>query len=683
MMFGEVLFKLRENLHFTDEDYKNITEFKKNNSDIEEIKKEIEDLKQKRLILNKNVESFNMINRIFNKSYRETVNELEKNKIILDEKVRQLSELIKKNDSYHFEDGLLDKFQRYNEITKVIDSYNNGDLDAVVEYIAKEFGDNYKNVFDFCNEHGILLDFSTSKEEKMLDLFNEKNTRFGRNLISSLDDMFLVRRTDYIPINDELIAPIKNATKEVTNSLVIDGKEVSQFNASVPHGHCTIHFAINQEVMPHKDAPDGWNGKKMTILQPLTETLYQSAISFEPIDCFFDDMVKLNNYYLICDDKKIAEDFLKKNNGGIPIIAREGQVNGFGNKILRAMGVPCPYKIYDGQSHDGNYPLETYYTKEFLEKYPRVVKDVDGACGNSIHDLYKQIQNVVFEFQYVDEFANFLLSKCESFESALNKFQENYVRNNKGGSNYLHYNDDKLSFANYMQGKYQDEAKFVDFLSSYYYSNQKRFDPQIVFEKICEGIDKESIDELKLKRIKENVINIISSSSDIDHDVRGAVDSLVLLFKFLRTNITKLNTDKIQNGVYCVPIKWYDLNKKMSCFEECFNQFETDNSLWKNYGDILSHQQQLGLDFTLDHSFDREFEFLNFMERIKTALELEEKTEVESSLKFEVKRRLSEYNLEEVIINSKDDISKVVEVIYWLALLEHEQNKNLSVSHSK
>ena len=38
-MFGEVLFKLRENLHFTDEDYKNITEFKKNNSDIEEIKK--------------------------------------------------------------------------------------------------------------------------------------------------------------------------------------------------------------------------------------------------------------------------------------------------------------------------------------------------------------------------------------------------------------------------------------------------------------------------------------------------------------------------------------------------------------------------------------------------------------------------------------------------------------------
>ena len=174
MMFGEVLFKLRENLHFTDEDYKNITEFKKNNSDIEEIKKEIEDLKQKRLILNKNVESFNMINRIFNKSYRETVNELEKNKIILDEKVRQLSELIKKNDSYHFEDGLLDKFQRYNEITKVIDSYNNGDLDAVVEYIAKEFGDNYKNVFDFCNEHGILLDFSTSKEEKMLDLFNEK-----------------------------------------------------------------------------------------------------------------------------------------------------------------------------------------------------------------------------------------------------------------------------------------------------------------------------------------------------------------------------------------------------------------------------------------------------------------------------------------------------------------------------
>ena len=151
----------------------------------------------------------------------------------------------------------------------------------------------------------------------------------------------------------------------------------------------------------------------------------------------------------------------------------------------------------------------------------------------------------------------------------------------------------------------------------------------------------------------------------------------------MRTNITKLNTDKIQNGVYCVPIKWYDLNKKMSCFEECFNQFETDNSLWKNYGDILSHQQQLGLDFTLDHSFDREFEFLNFMERIKTALELEEKTEVESSLKFEVKRRLSEYNLEEVIINSKDDISKVVEVIYWLALLEHEQNKNLSVSHSK
>ena len=70
MMFGEVLFKLRENLHFTDEDYKNITEFKKNNSDIEEIKKEIEGLKQKRLILNKNVESFNMINRIFNKSYR-------------------------------------------------------------------------------------------------------------------------------------------------------------------------------------------------------------------------------------------------------------------------------------------------------------------------------------------------------------------------------------------------------------------------------------------------------------------------------------------------------------------------------------------------------------------------------------------------------------------------------------
>lgn len=683
MMFGEVLFKLRENLHFADEDYKNITEFKKNNSDIEEIKKEIEGLEQKRLILNKNVESFNMINRIFNRSYRETLNELEKNKIILDEKVRQLSELIKKNDSYHFEDELLDKFQSYNEISKVIDSYNNGDLDAVVEYISKEFGDNYKNVFDFCNEYGILLDFSTSKEEKMLDLFNRKNTHFRRKFISSLDDMFLVRRTDYIPINDELNAPIKTATKEETHSLVIDGKEVSQFNVSVPHGHCTIHFSINQEVMPHQDAPDGWNGKRMTILQPLTETLYQSVISFEPIDCFFDNTVKLSNYYLICDDKKIAEDFLKKNNGGIPIVAREGQVNGFGNKILNAMGIPCPYIIHEGKWHDYRYPLETYYTKEFLGKYPRVVKDADSACGNSIHDLYISIRMAVINFQYVDEFANYLLSECESFESALNKFRGQYVRNNKRYSNYLHSNDDRLSFSNYINGKYHDEAKFVDFLNSYYYSNQERLDPQIVFEKIREGIDKESIDELKLKRIKEYVINIISSSSDVYHYETEAIDPLVLFFKFLKTNITKLNTDKIQNGVYRVPIKWYDLNKKISCFEECFNQFEAGNSPWQNCDDILQYQEQLGLDFTLEHSFDREFEFLNFMDRIKTALELEEKTEVESSLKIEVKRRLSEYNLEKVIINSNDDISKVVEVIYWLALLEHEQNKNLSVSHSK
>lgn len=679
-MFREVLFKLRENLLVTDKDYKNITEFKKNNSNIEEIKKEIEDLEQKRLILNKNVESFNMINRIFNKSYKETVNELEQNKMILDEKVSQLNELMKKNDTYHLEDELLDKFQRYNEINSVIDSYDNGNMNVVFEYIAKEFGDNCKSIFDFCNQHGILIDFSTLEEDKLLDLFGKK--KVNGNLISSLDDMFLVRRTDYIPINDELIAPIKVATKEVTNSLVVDGKEVSQFNVTVPHGHCTIHFAINQEVMPHKDAPDGWNGKRMTILQPLNETLYQSAISFEPIDCFFDDAVKLSNYYLICDDKKIAEDFLKKNNGGTPIIVGKGQVNGFGNKVLRAMGIPCPYIIYDGQSHDGNYPLETYYTKEFLEKYPRVIKDVKGACGNSIHDLYKIILRTVVDFQYVDEFANYLLPECESFESALNEFQKQYGKT-KGGSAYLHSDDDKLSLANYMQEKYQDEGKFIDFLSSHYYSNQKRLDPQIVFDKICEGINKNSINELKLKRIKENVIKIISSASDINNDEIGAVDSLAKFFRFLKTNITKLNTDKNQNGVYCVPIKWYDLNKKVDCFEQCFNQFETENSPWQNFGDILQYQQQLGLDFPLDRSFDKEFEFLNFMERVKTALELEEKSEVESSLKSQVRICLSGYNLEEVIINSKDDISKVVEVIYWLALLEREQNKNLSVSHRK
>lgn len=593
----------------------------------------------------------------------------------------------------------------YDRLLLVEEAYNNENMEEVVNYFFERFGQNFRAILEFCMQNSIIPDFSSEKEEKFIDAFSkllwksmpyrdneEVKDIYGRVVanrkISSLNKMILVRRCDLLPEDDKLEPVLTNATYKSKDKIFLDGKKQEyEYEASL--GHCTIHFTMNQEVKPHADAPEGWIDKKYTILQPMTEELYKTAISFEPMDTYFFGNVKLDNYIVICDSLESAKELITKNKSAIPIIAGKGKVPGFGNKIVGCMGIACPYIDYHGKWHSHTIPIENYYTDDFLKSHPDITK-CGHAVGDPIHDLADEIRYISIEIEVSGKVLE-LIGTNYSFEETIKLLMDNtkfifpIVYLSRAREKLK--NDELLTST--LPHRYREFGSFLDYMMCNANINIEEIDIQTLFEKMCEGLTIDETNINQFKKIKESVINLVTDynkthrqtidknfDKENDKEKLGELLSkLLALYKMMKTDAMKLPVREPE--MYDVPIEWYELGgieaQKKKQLDE---SLQSGKSFYDAIGELFQNSEFVKPDFPL--------------QRPKSTIIFRANTLCQANMEstptiWEFQRGLKEWitpfaNGQHV---SKNDIERINQIVNFVTVLENDRVLELEQENSK
>lgn len=583
-MIKEIIELLKKEKQISEEQYQKYIQFKESQAQITYLEARRERLQSEINKIKNIIEQTRLLDRIFNRqkinSEKYRLNNLKKD---LKDIELQLESEKRNHENYNFTEETINKINIYEKLLEAENNYNLGNMNKVASYFFDELGFDFNHIIDICKKNGILIDLSEDKEAKFFEeirmMIHQKriNDKNYTGKINSLSEMMLVRKTDFIPEDDKIICPFKTVTYSQEETVTLDGKD-HKVNLDLPLGHHTIHFCLGQEVLPHKDAPQGWK-TKMIILQPLTEELYKSAVRLEALDTFYAGEVNLENYFIICEDIETAKDIVTKNKTAIPIIVGKDKVNGFGNKILRAMGIKCPYQDHNGMQLDNTIPLETYYTDEAIKNYPRLVSNNDArglATNNPVHNSAKSAHDIVRYIERVDKITEHIM-KTNSFEEAIEMVKRNLLTE-IGGAYILaqEVKENQISYENILPDKYNNYGDFLDFIIKYSYNNNEKMDAQIIFEKMCSNIEITESNINQFKRIKEYVIQLINEYEisrkkvnelyENDNKWRIVTYNLLILNKIMRTDIMKMNISR--NHAYNVPIEYYDLKKHEEQLQE-------------------------------------------------------------------------------------------------------------------
>lgn len=582
----------------------------------------------------------------------------------------------------------------YDEILEIEKDYNDGNMEPIVEFFFKKFGTSFSSLLEFCKKKNILPDFSAEKEDSFLDSFIKLSypLRTGNSrLISSLDEIMLVRKGNNLPEDDKLEPTIKfdYCFGQIRECISIDGENY-ELHYNALQGCTTVHFCLNQEVLPHKDAPKGWSNCKYIILQPMTEELYQSAVSFEPMDTFFYGDVKLDNYIVVCDGLESAKELMLKNKRAIPLVTSKDKINGFGNKILCCMNIHCPYKIYFGQWHDGTVPITSYYSQDFMKTYPRFITDLEHAVGHPKHDFSDTIRSCYFSLEKFDAIMQILnKNKNRSFEETI-KILIDAFKNGKI-DNPL---DNSFSFAEMLPKKYREYGSFLDALSSEKSKNGV-LDIQTVFDEMRSGIEIDNSNVEQFKLMKEFVIKLIdkfnASVKSYEHyqfreieeaEIFGKVSALLIILKrAMQTDIMKLNVNT--KHVYDVPMKWYDLNKTEHQVRQIIDYvLQNGGTLESALEQVYQNIENLDLDFPVEKPLST-----NIIDRARenSSSVYEENDDPwldgYNYIMYRLGLILDSFNTEQHI--SDKNAMYIKQIIADTVVLEERKKLNLNASHTK
>lgn len=562
----------------------------------------------------------------------------------------------------------------YDKISLVEEAYNNGNMEQVVNYFFEKFGQNFRAILDFCMQKGIIPDCSSEKEEQFIDTYIKLSPKRENNVISSLDEMVLVRKTDFAPEHDKIIPSIKVATssRPVTINL---GESFYETDIVCNTGHTTVHFSMNQEVLPHKDAPEGWSNCKFIILQPMTEKLYQSAVELEPLDTFFYGEVELDDYIVICDSLDSAKELILKNKKAIPIVANKVKFNGFGNKILRCMNIICPYVDYNGQWLDGTVPVTNYYSHELAKSHPRFISDRIHATNHPMHNFSDGIYSFSYSLEKIDKIVQ-LIGNDRTFEEAIQILDSN---NNHLDS--IYYN---LSYAEMLPDKYREDGYFFDFLI--HCVNNQNLDAQMIFEKMCSGIEINESNINQFKKVKEYVINYINNFKIKIMDNMYRKDEyfselayrLVYLNKVIKTDIMKLPIDK--TDIYDVPIEWYDLGSIEYQTKQVISQGLENGETFENAcSNIFKNLKIVIPDFPLQRPLSNDF--VSRSENICHMSDSKSNDDFDDVFMIELEWLIPLFNNGQHI--SESDIENINRLVIYTVILEQKKLLELNTSRHK
>lgn len=531
-MIEQIIMKLKEDL-IQNKDaealYTRYMERKQLEQQINDLESEKEVVESQNSDLDSQLVEYNFFQRLFNK--RKILNIKQQNDTKLAE-IRKSVELDKQ--SYNNVELSVEELAVVDEYVRVLDmekDFSSGRYDEVVDGILKVFNFDFRNLISFCTLNGIILDFSQEIEIDFLDKFIErKRETMGdySDKYSSLDDLMLVRSITVIPENDTLVPASKTYFKEYEGSINYDDREYT-YKYKIPVGHTTIHFFLNQEVLPHKDAADGWKHCDKIIMQPLTEKLYNRCVGFCPCDLVFENEVELENYLMICDSVETAYEITQKNKKVTVFIFPKGKVYGSANKILGCLGFKILYKLFDNAFLDMSLPPEKFYSQELLTKYPRLATDLTRGPGNLIHDFSPELKGI-YENIYSLDFLIQLASKEDNLEVAIYKILE--LRLHCGLSiSTLKEGDIKLS--SLIIPEFRDIALFLDDLNDFDLENIENLEIQNIFERIISGVEITLENRDAMLLIKKILISVVENYVELrkKNDVLNVVSSSNLIFK--------------------------------------------------------------------------------------------------------------------------------------------------------
>lgn len=480
------------------------------------LRKEISVLNRVKEELEEEKKSYSFFGRFFNRDYKETKKELDETTITIREKESSVLELEKQINSINFST----EEEQIIELCRLIDNltiaYNKNNTRELVEGLIQYFETDFNKLISFCKANGILLDFSGETEFAFIDSFNFQRQNYayknGLSLkkYSKLEDLILVRKVTTIPEDDKLVPAYKNFFREDEKKIIYDGVEY-HINTTIPAGHTTLHFMLNQEVLPHKDAPQGWSHCNIIIMQPLNDKLYNQAVGLNPVDIVFESTVELENYLIICDSQEKAKEIMQKNKNATVFVFSNEHINGSGNRVLCCLDYRVLYRDYNGADLDWNYPYKECYDETFLEKYPRLVTDLVRGPSNAMHNFYNSIAHLYADSQVLDYVLS-LAQKEENLEEALRKIFETITLGQSDLScGIIWFSECKrtnIKLSSLLDSQHQSFSTFLDEIIA---MNEYNLDPQLIFERLIEGVEITEENRAAFLKLKEIVIKEVTA----------------------------------------------------------------------------------------------------------------------------------------------------------------------------
>lgn len=232
--------------------------------------------------------------------------------------------------------------QEYENLRQIVEQLQSDDeLDEEIDKIENEISDARKNiriVIKYYIENNISIVLTQEDKENCRrsidEYYNKKGIIIGEKerSIKKLEDIMLVHKTNFAPINGEIGTRLSSNVVDITD-VMIDG---IKYNINLRPTRNSVHFTVNHEVAPNNGG--NWNLCKYAVLTPLLSIPKEQFSSNNCVDTFTKGKVELTSEaFIICPADEIEQ--IKKKNPNVTIIGYKGEtVMDYANTLLWMLG---------------------------------------------------------------------------------------------------------------------------------------------------------------------------------------------------------------------------------------------------------------------------------------------------------------------------------------------------------
>ena len=415
---------------------------------------------------------------------------------------------------YNLDVEELGVIEEYVVVLDLEKDYFSARYNEVIDGLLQIFDSSFINLITFCKENSISLNFKDYDDE-------EKANAFGINFMqkfkkmempekySDLSQLCIVRKVkmEAIPKGDMVIPALSvdSINKVGKTEIIYDGEKYEDIEFEHPSGYLTLSWYLNACVADHQYG--SWSDCDVVIIQPMNEKLYNDAAGLNPVDIIFENVVELENYFVVCDSEEKKKEIEILNKDVTVFVLKQEDYDYLPSRL----GYYKLFEDYAGQVN-GNYrTIPELYDLEFLKRYPKFVTHNIKGPNNTIHNLSyipKEICRKMAEIDFVINMAN----REESFEDFFKKFLETF------SSSEIEFSKLHKMNISIEQIFVQGDKKYTSFLSKLIAMDNIKFNPEVVFNLLIDGvtITEENMDSL-LKIKEEVILTILKYNAEVEN----------------------------------------------------------------------------------------------------------------------------------------------------------------------